>query len=60
MQDPSIGLIRIRNEQEPEAPARNRENWIVQFGKPDSLVSSAPATVRGTVGSDEGVLLPAK
>jgi hypothetical protein len=33
---------------------------MVWFGKPDCPVSSALATVRGTVDSDEGVLLPVK
>jgi hypothetical protein len=52
--------VRTRNEQELEAPAQNTVNWTVHFSKPDGLVSLASATVRSTIGSDEGVLLPAK
>jgi hypothetical protein len=52
--------IHTQNKQEPETPARNRANWTVQFSKLDGPVSSAPAAVRGTVDSGEGVLLPAK
>jgi hypothetical protein len=33
---------------------------MVRFGKPNCLVSSAPAAIRGTVGSDEDDLLPIK
>jgi hypothetical protein len=47
-------------QQEPETLAQNRANWTIRFGKPDGLVSSVPVAVRGTVGSREGILLPAK
>jgi hypothetical protein len=49
-----------QNEPEPEAPARNWSNETVQFGKSDGPVLSAPAAVKGTVGSGEGILLLAK
>jgi hypothetical protein len=35
-------------------------NWTVRFDKPDGPVSSAPTAVRGTVGSDEGVIFLAE
>jgi hypothetical protein len=49
-----------RNEQELEALAQNRANQILWFGKPEGPVSSVPVTVRGIVGSGEGILLLAK
>jgi hypothetical protein len=49
-----------QNKQEPEAPTRNRENQILRFGKSEGLVSSGPAAVRGTSGSDEGILILVK
>jgi hypothetical protein len=49
-----------RNEQEPKAPAQNRANRILRFGKLEGLVSSVLAVVRGTVSSSEGVLLLTK
>jgi hypothetical protein len=56
----SSKCVHTRNEQEPEAPAQNKANRTVRFGKSDGPISSAPVAVRGTVSSDEGVLLPAK
>jgi hypothetical protein len=55
----SAKCVHTRNEQESEAPAQNWVNRIVRSCKLDSSVASAPTTVRGTVGSSEGVL-PAK
>jgi hypothetical protein len=52
--------VHTQNEQEPKVLARNWANWMVWFGKPDCLVSSALTAVRGTIGSGEGVLLPVK
>jgi hypothetical protein len=49
-----------QNEQEPEAPARNRANRTIRFGKLDGPVSSAPTAIKGTIGSSEGILLLAK
>jgi hypothetical protein len=49
-----------RNKQVPETLARNRVNHIVRSDKPDNPISSIPVVVRGTIGSVEGVLLPAK
>jgi hypothetical protein len=46
-----------RNEQVTEAPAQNRANQTVRFGKSDGPISSVLTTVRGTVGSNEGILL---
>jgi hypothetical protein len=46
-----------QNEHEPNAPTRNWANRMVQFGKSDCPVPSAPMAVRGTVTSDEGILL---
>jgi hypothetical protein len=48
------------NEQELEASARNNANQMLQFGKLECSVSSGPTVVRGTIGSSEGALLPAK
>jgi hypothetical protein len=56
----SSKYVSTRNEQELKAPTQNRANQTVRFGKLDDLVSSGPTVVKGTVGSDEGVLLPAK
>jgi hypothetical protein len=53
-------VVCTRNEQESKAPAQNRANWILWFGKPEGLVSLGPTAVRGTIGSGEGVLLLAK
>jgi hypothetical protein len=57
---PSDDNVRTQNKQDPEAPAQNWANQIVRYGKPDNLVLSASTVVRGTIGSGEGVLLPAK
>jgi hypothetical protein len=46
-----VVTVHTRNEQVPKAPARNWANCPVP---------SAPAAVRGIVGSGEGVLLPVK
>jgi hypothetical protein len=46
----SVPHVRTRNEQGSEAPAQNRVNRTVQFGKLDDLVSSAPLAIRGTIG----------
>jgi hypothetical protein len=52
--------VRTRNKQEPESPTRNWVNRMVQFSKLDYPVSSAPAAIRGTVDSGEGVLFIVK
>jgi hypothetical protein len=39
---------------EPEAPAQNRENWTVRFGKPDTPVLSILTVVRGATGTRRG------
>jgi hypothetical protein len=41
-------------------PLKTEKNWTVQFDKLDGSVSLAPAAVKGTIGSGEGVLLTAK
>jgi hypothetical protein len=43
-------MFATRNEQEPEAPARNWRNWTVRFGKPNGPVLSGPTTVKGPTG----------
>jgi hypothetical protein len=42
--------VATRIGQEPEAPAQNRKNWTVWFGKPDGPVLSGPTIVRAAVG----------
>jgi hypothetical protein len=46
--------VATRIGQEPEVPAQNRKNWIVQFGKPDGPILSISMAVRGTVGTRRG------
>jgi hypothetical protein len=55
-----LKYVRTQNEQKPKATAQNWANRMVQFGKLDYPVPSAPAVVKGTIGSIEGVLLPVK
>jgi hypothetical protein len=43
-----------------KALTQNWANQMVRFGKLDCLVLSAPAVVRGTTGSREGILFLAK
>jgi hypothetical protein len=47
----SSKYIVTRIGQEPEAPAQNRKNWTIQFGKLDGPVLSILTTVSGTVGT---------
>jgi hypothetical protein len=56
----SAKCVCTQNEQELEPSAQNKANQILWFGKPESLVLSGLAAVRGTVDSSEGVLLPGK
>jgi hypothetical protein len=42
--------VTTQNEQEPKAPTQNCRNRTVRFQKPDTLVLSRPAVVRGVIG----------
>jgi hypothetical protein len=52
-------FVATQIEQEPEAPAQNRKNWSVRFGKPDGPILSIPTTVAPPA-LDEGASPPAK
>jgi hypothetical protein len=45
---------------EMEALAQNYRNQILRFGKPERSVLSGSIADKGTVDSDEDILLPAK
>jgi hypothetical protein len=51
--EPSKCVV-TRIKQEPEAPAQNRKNQTVRFGKPDGLVLSIPMAGRGATDTRRG------